>query len=226
MVLLLGVGHTGGGPVPAVRGDLLRHGVGDEVADRPARRRPGARRSLDETSRRGMSKKRTRVPSCSGARRAARSSARDVVALGDGQLGEAQDLPGSRHVGRLSAMSPPTMNVSSSPGSRSCSSAQRIDRVRRPLALELQAARRRAPASPATASRHSSSRRLRARVVGDLLVRRRGRRASAATRSRSSCDARLLGADEVAEVRRVERPAEDPDARHAAGRQTARGRRR
>ena len=53
--------------------DLVRH----EVADRPALPRPGARTSVDETSIRGISKKRTRSPP----RQAARASAHDRLAL-------------------------------------------------------------------------------------------------------------------------------------------------
>ena len=123
----------------------------------------------------------------------------------------AEDAPRARArwAGRA-AMSPPTMNVSSSAGRRLMQPSEGIDRVRRPATLDLDARDR-----EALVVRH------RAAGTARAGARRPGRPrppcAAACRPARSADDvepelgAGLLRADEVREVRRVERPAEQPE---------------
>ena len=122
--------------------------------------RPSAtrrRRSVDETSSRGMSKNTIRVPSCSGRSRAPRSPARTSSRSATARRARRRISRGSCHVGRLSAMSPPTMNVSSSPGSRSCSTRS-VSAVYDGPARSSSTAQTPSTGSPATASRQRSRR--------------------------------------------------------------------
>ena len=168
--------------VEAARRDLAlrpRPARGSGSAGRAATRR---RISEDEMSMRGMSKKRERSADARQRRERARatSSRRTRLALGDRELGQLEHRP-RLPPGRAAhwAMSPPTMKVSSSSGAASCSS-RRVSTVNDGPPRRPRRARPRGRSSPATASRHSSSRTSAPGSSCDLLVRRRERPARAA----------------------------------------------
>ena len=109
-------------------------------------------------------------------------------------------------------MSPPTMKVSSSSGRASCS-LLRVSTVNERPGTSASTRETPSRSSPATAAAQSATRTLDARVVDRLLVRRRVHRHEQHA-VEPELRPRLLRADEVADVRRVERPAEQPDPRH------------
>ena len=166
---------------------------------------------------RGMSKKRIRsdAPGSSRSRRSSTSSRPTPSRAAAPIVQSSRMARGSRHWGSEAAMSPPTMKVSWSSG-RASWSLLRVSTVNERPGTSASARETPSRSSPATAASHSA----------DAHARRPGRRrppcaaacapARSSTRSSPSCDARLLRADQVADVRRVERPAEQ--ARSAARR--------
>ena len=163
---------------------------------------------------RGMSKNTTRSPECNGSSRGRDVLAAQSVALGDGQSRQSRTASGSRQDGRLSAMSPPTMKVRACSGTRSCS-ALRVSTVydAPPRSISRsqtetsgaghgEAAQLEPDSAPGSAS---------ASLCGGWAT------GISTTRSSASWSQRLLGHHEVADVRRVEGPAEDPDLSHRDG---------
>ena len=203
--------HSALSPAPrtATALDSSRHRVGHQVADRPAVGHR-ARMSEEEMSSRGIAKKSMR--SCRPAAPSARSiSRRGARALGHREPGEPEHLlglpPGRQARGHVAAddegqLVPVAAHAVPQGIDRVATGPPARSRVARP-----RAARRRRP-PPAQRQPH-----LGARVVGDLLVRRRG--PASARRGRGRAGQRLLRADQMSDVRRVERPAEDADARPA-----------
>ena len=209
-------GHRGRGSVQALGSDVVGHRVRYEIADRPAGRRALAhqrstrcraaacRRSRSargpaERARRRRSTASRSMPSRAATATVASSSTRS----GSCQSASARGLVGAEDQHQLVA------------GRRSRISAQGVGRVGRALAVDLERATRRSRSSPATASSHSCDAHLGARVAARSRGAAPGPPAHHHARRGPSCRVRLLGADQVAQVRRVEGTAEDSDAQAA-----------
>ena len=164
-------------------------------------RRPGAacrRRRRDP--RRGAARAAARGPP--GARPRARR--RPSVA-------SSSTASGSRHEGRLWAMSPPTMKVRSSSGARSCR-ALRVSTVKDgpPRSTSIRDTPKRLVAADRQLGTAHAGLRRRGRPRPPCAA---GRRPGPGGPGRARAARGLLGHDQVAEVRRVERPAEEAEPR-------------
>ena len=161
---------------------------------------------------RGMSKKRTRVAAPGSAAQLARRCRRALTPSrsATASVASSSTASGSRQSGRLWAMSPPTMKVSSSRGSSSCN-ALRVSTVKDGPARSSLDAR---DAEPLVArDREPAQRQRGAATPGSASTSLCG---GACDRHEQHAvepelDERLLRADQVADVRRVERPAEEAD---------------
>ena len=166
------------------------------------------------------------MPANASSRRSATSARPAPARSATASVASSSTASGSCHVGRPRAMSPPRMKVSWSSGSRSCSSLQGIDRVRRSPARDLEVADARGDRRPPIGEPAELEALLRAGVL--LRASLCGGSATGVSRTRSSpsCAAASDAHTRCADVRRVERAAEDADAGHAAALTGARGRRR